>query len=178
MPKKKRVKKPRTIQLPFHLKQKQTVNIYTGGSKRAPLSRAAKPMPAMNNMPTFNPIAYRVQPVGTQTVELERRLNDEIKVLKSELNTIKEHKFLRPNNLEYFDNLKAKFHEHNDRLPESPLGQNADIQQISNPTTPSTAKKKPLSQMTNDALRALAHERGLSTDGIKVKRDLLALLNG
>ena len=89
MPRKKG-KKLKTINFPLGLRQKQVVNIYTSVRKtRSPLSKGSKPMPAMNNMPTFNPIT-RVQPIGTQTVELERRMNDELTNLKKELSTLRE----------------------------------------------------------------------------------------
>ena len=153
MPRKK-VKKPKTIQL----KQKQVVNIYTHSVRktRSPLSKGSKPMPAMNNMPTFNPI-YRVQPVGTQTVELERRMNDEITNLKKELSTLREI------SAEVKNPLKDKvIPEHSNQIKDTMA-------------IPETPKKKPLAKMNLLDLRAELTERGVNTDGMKKKQmqDLL-----
>jgi len=152
MPRKK-VKKPKTIQL----KQKQVVNIYTNVRKtRSPLSKGSKPMPQMNNMPTFNPI-YRVQPIGTQTVELERRMNDEITNLKKELSTLREI------SAEVKNPLKDKvIPEHSNQIKDTMA-------------IPETPKKKTLAKMNLLDLRAELTERGVNTDGMKKKQmqDLL-----
>ena len=152
MPKRK-VKKPKTIQL----KQKQVVNIYTNVRKtRSPLSKGSKPMPQMNNMPTFNPIT-RVQPIGTQTVELERRMNDEITNLKKELSTLREI------SAEVKNPLKDKvIPEHSNQIKDTMA-------------IPETPKKKPLAKMNLLDLRAELTERGVNTDGMKKKQmqDLL-----
>jgi len=152
MPRKK-VKKLKTIQL----KQKQVVNIYTSVRKtRSPLSKGSKPMPAMNNMPTFNPI-YRVQPVGTQTVELERRMNDEITNLKKELSTLREI------SAEVKNPLKDKvIPEHSNQIKDTMA-------------IPETPKKKTLAKMNLLDLRAELTQRGVNTDGMKKKQmqDLL-----
>jgi len=152
MPRKK-VKKPKTIQL----KQKQVVNIYTNVRKtRSPLSKGSKPMPQMNNMPTFNPI-YRVQPIGTQTVELERRMNDELTNLKKELSTLREI------SAEVKNPLKDKV------IPEH-FNEIKDTMAI-----PETPKKKTLAKMNLLDLRAELTQRGVNTDGMKKKQmqDLL-----
>ena len=152
MPRKK-VKKPKTIQL----KQKQVVNIYTNVRKtRSPLSKGSKPMPQMNNMPTFNPI-YRVQPIGTQTVELERRMNDEITNLKKELSTLREI------SAEVKNPLKDKvIPEHSNQIKDTMA-------------IPETPKKKTLAKMNLLDLRAELTQRGVNTDGMKKKQmqDLL-----
>jgi hypothetical protein len=152
MPKRK-VKKPKTIQL----KQKQVVNIYTNVRKtRSPLSKGSKPMPQMNNMPTFNPI-YRVQPIGTQTVELERRMNDEITNLKKELSTLREI------SAEVKNPLKDKvIPEHSNQIKDTMA-------------IPETPKKKTLAKMNLLDLRAELTQRGVNTDGMKKKQmqDLL-----
>jgi len=152
MPKRK-VKKPKTIQL----KQKQVVNIYTNVRKtRSPLSKGSKPMPQMNNMPTFNPI-YRVQPIGTQTVELERRMNDELTNLKKESSTLREI------SAEVKNPLKDKvIPEHSNQIKDTMA-------------IPETPKKKPLAKMNLLDLRAELTERGVNTDGMKKKQmqDLL-----
>ena len=150
MAKKKKVKKLKTIQL----KQKQVVNIYTSSVRksRTPLSKASKPMPAMNNMPTFNPIS-RVQPVGTQTVELERRMNEEIKNLKTELSTLRE----------LSNPLKDKvIPEHSNQLKETMK-------------IPETPKKKSLSQMNVFDLKAELTQQGINPDGM-TKKQMLELL--
>ena len=153
MPRKK-VKKPKTIQL----KQKQVVNIYTHSVRktRTPLSKGSKPMPQMNNMPTFNPI-YRVQPIGTQTVELERRMNDEITNLKKELSTLREI------SAEVKNPLKDKvIPEHSNQIKDTMA-------------IPETPKKKTLAKMNLLDLRAELTQRGVNTDGMKKKQmqDLL-----
>ena len=152
MPKRK-VKKPKTIQL----KQKQVVNIYTNVRKtRSPLSKGSKPMPQMNNMPTFNPI-YRVQPIGTQTVELERRMNDELTNLKKELSTLREI------SAEVKNPLKDKvIPEHSNQIKDTMA-------------IPETPKKKTLAKMNLLDLRAELTQRGVNTDGMKKKQmqDLL-----
>jgi len=152
MPKRK-VKKPKTIQL----KQKQVVNIYTNVRKtRSPLSKGSKPMPQMNNMPTFNPI-YRVQPIGTQTVELERRMNDEITNLKKELSTLREI------SAEVKNPLKDKvIPEHSNQIKDTMA-------------IPETPKKKTLAKMNLLDLRAELTQRGVNTDGMQKKQmqDLL-----
>jgi len=152
MPRKK-VKKPKTIQL----KQKQVVNIYTNVRKtRSPLSKGSKPMPQMNNMPTFNPI-YRVQPIGTQTVELERRMNDEITNLKKELSTLREI------SAEVKNPLKDKvIPEHSNQIKDTMA-------------IPETPKKKTLAKMNLLDLRAELTQRGVNTDGMQKKQmqDLL-----
>ena len=152
MPKRK-VKKPKTIQL----KQKQVVNIYTNVRKtRTPLSKGSKPMPQMNNMPTFNPI-YRVQPIGTQTVELERRMNDELTNLKKELSTLREI------SAEVKNPLKDKvIPEHSNQIKDTMA-------------IPETPKKKTLAKMNLLDLRAELTQRGVNTDGMKKKQmqDLL-----
>ena len=152
MPRKK-VKKPKTIQL----KQKQVVNIYTNVRKtRSPLSKGSKPMPQMNNMPTFNPI-YRVQPIGTQTVELERRMNDELTNLKKELSTLREI------SAEVKNPLKDKvIPEHSNQIKDTMA-------------IPETPKKKTLAKMNLLDLRAELTQRGVNTDGMKKKQmqDLL-----
>lgn len=152
MPRKKG-KKLKTIQL----KQKQVVNIYTSVRKtRSPLSKGSKPMPAMNNMPTFNPIT-RVQPIGTQTVELERRMNDELTNLKKELSTLREQSAEVKNPLK-----NTVIPEHFNQLKET----------MSIPETP---KKKKLSQMNVPDLVAELTQRGVNTDGMK-KKDMLDIL--
>lgn len=140
----------------IQLKQKQVVNIYTGSVRksRAPLSKSAKPMPTMSNMPTFNPISYRVQPVGTQTVELERRMNDEIKNLKTELSTL---------SAELKNPLKQTV------IPEQ---FNQIKETLSIPETP---KKKTLAKMNVLELRIALTEQGISSDG-KSKKDMIELL--
>jgi len=152
MPRKK-VKKPKTIQL----KQKQVVNIYTNVRKtRSPLSKGSKPMPQMNNMPTFNPI-YRVQPIGTQTVELERRMNDELTNLKKELSTLREI------SAEVKNPLKDKvIPEHSNQIKDTMA-------------IPETPKKKTLAKMNLLDLRAELTQRGVNTDGMQKKQmqDLL-----
>lgn len=149
MPRKK-VKKVKTIQL----KQKQVVNIYTHSVRksRSPLSKGSKPMPQMNNMPTFNPIT-RVQPVGTQTVELERRMNDELTNLKKELSTLREIN----------NPLKDKvIPEHSNELRET----------MSIPETP---KKKSLSQLNALELRAEMTALGHNPQGM-TKNEMKAFL--
>ena len=144
MAKKKKVKKLKTIQL----KQKQVVNIYTSSVRksRTPLSKGSKPMPAMNNMPTFNPIS-RVQPIGTQTVELERRMNEEIKNLKTELSTLRE----------LSNPLKDKvIPEHSNQLKETMK-------------IPETPKKKSLSQLNALELRTEMTALGHNPEGMTKK---------
>ena len=145
MVKNKKVKKLKTIQL----KQKQVINIYTH-SKKTPLSKGSKPMPSQN-MPTFNPIGYRVQPVAAplmQTVELERRMNDEIKNLKTELSTLKELN----------NPLKDKvIPEHSNQIKET-IG------------IPETPKKKAISQMNVLELRNELTAQGVDSYGLTKKQ--------
>lgn len=149
MPKRKKVKKVK-----IQLKQKQIVNIYTHSVRksRPPLSKGSKPMPAMNNMPTFNPIT-RVQPVGTQTIELERRMNDEMTNLKKELSTLRE--LTNP--------LKDKvtpehFNEIQEKMPISP------------------AKTRTWSQMNALELRNELTAHGVSPEGM-TKKQMIEHLN-
>ncbi len=157
MVKSKKQKKMKTIQL----KQKQVVNIYTHSIRKTqtPLSKGSKPMPQLNNMPTFNPI-YRVQPVGTQTIELERRMNDEITNLKKEISTLRElsaeHK--NPLNAELNNPLKDKvIPEHSNQIQEA-IG-------ISRPP-----KKKTLSTMNSLELKAEMTQLGHNPDGMTKKQ--------
>ncbi len=141
---KKKVKKLKTIQL----KQKQVVNIYTSSVRktRSPLSKGSKPMPQMNNMPMFNPIT-RVQPVGTQTVELERRMNDEITNLKKELSTLRE--INNPLN-------NTVIPEHSNQIKETMK-------------IPKTPKKKSLSQLNALELRTEMTALGHNPEGMTRK---------
>jgi hypothetical protein len=145
MVKNKKVKKLKTIQL----KQKQVINIDTH-SKKTPLSKGSKPMPqlASQNMPTFNPIGYRVQPVAVPLLELERRMNDEIKNLKTELSTLKELN----------NPLKDKvIPEHSNQIKET-IG------------IPETPKKKALSQMNALELRNELTAQGVDSHGMTKKQ--------
>jgi len=110
----------------------------------------------MNNMPTFNPIT-RVQPIGTQTVELERRMNDELTSLKKELSTLREI------SAEVKNPLKDKvIPEHSNQIKDTMA-------------IPETPKKKTLAKMNLLDLRAELTQRGVNTDGMKKKQmqDLL-----